>query len=88
MSLGLDALPEPVRMSSILTGNELARLGSLEHFPTAVEVTAFAKSDLIRQIHIKCADDPEMLHEQAHLMARELISKGEIYEAMKLLLAV
>lgn len=88
MSLGIDALPELVRMSSILTGNELARLGSLEDFPTAVEIIAFSKSDLVRQMHIKFAGEPEMLLEQVHIMASALIAKGEVNEAMKLLLAV
>jgi flavin reductase (DIM6/NTAB) family NADH-FMN oxidoreductase RutF len=88
MSLGIDALPELVRMSNVLTGNELAQLGSLENFPTAVEVAAFAKSDIVRQILIKCAGEPEILLEQVHLMARELIVKGEVNEAMKLLLAI
>lgn len=88
MSLGIDALPELVRMSKILTGNELALLGSMESFPNAVEVAAMAKSDIIRQLQIKCADNPGMLIEQAHLAARELIAKGDVKEAMKLLLAV
>lgn len=88
MSLGIDALPELVRMSRILTGNELARLGSLENFPTAVEIIAFSKSDLVRQMHIKFAGEPEMLLEQVHIMASALIAKGEVNEAMKLLLAV
>ena len=70
MSLGIDALPELVRMSNVLTGNELAQLGSLENFPTAVEVAAFAKYDIVRQILIKCAGEPEILLEQVHLMAR------------------
>jgi flavin reductase (DIM6/NTAB) family NADH-FMN oxidoreductase RutF len=88
MSLGIDALPEPVRMSKVLTGNELARLGSLENFPTAVEVGAIAKSDLVRQLQIRYATDYELLIQHAHLLARELIAKNEINEAMKLLLAV
>ncbi len=88
MSLGIDALPEEVRMSRILTGNELARLGSLEHFPTAVEVAAYAKSDLVRQLRIKCAGEPELLIQQVHLQVRELIAKGEIIDALKLILAV
>jgi flavin reductase (DIM6/NTAB) family NADH-FMN oxidoreductase RutF len=88
MSLGIDALPELVRMSRVLTGNELAQLGSLENFPTAVEVAAYAKSDLVCQMKIKWAENHEMLLEQAHLVAREMILKGEINEAMKLLLAI
>jgi flavin reductase (DIM6/NTAB) family NADH-FMN oxidoreductase RutF len=88
MCLGIDALPERVRISKILTGNELARLGSLEDFPTTVEVAAFAKSDLVHQLNIQYAAEPEILLEQVHFIARKLIAKGEIYEAMKLLLAV
>ena len=88
MSLGIDALPESVRMSSILTGNELAQLGSLENFPTAVEVAKFVKSDLVRQMQIKCAGEPELFLKEVHQTARKLIAKGEVIEAMKLLLAV
>jgi flavin reductase (DIM6/NTAB) family NADH-FMN oxidoreductase RutF len=88
MSLGIDALPEKIRLSKVLTGNELGRLGSLENFPSAVEVTLFAKSDLIHQMRISCATNPDMLVEQSHLLASKLISKGDIYAAMKLLLAV
>ena len=88
MSLGIDALPELVRMSRVLTGNEIARLGSLENFPTAVEIIAFSKSDLVRQMHIKFAGEPEMLLDQTHLLASAFIAKGEVNEAMKLLLAV
>jgi flavin reductase (DIM6/NTAB) family NADH-FMN oxidoreductase RutF len=88
MSLGIDALPERVRMSKVLTGNELARLGSLESFPSALEVKAFAKSDIVHNLHIEFNGDAEMLLEHTHLMARELMNNGEIYEALKLLLAV
>jgi len=88
MSLGIEALPELVRMSKVLTGNELARLGSLENFPTAVEVAAYAKSDQVQQLHIKYSGDPEMMLEQTHLIARKLIAEGEVYAALKLLQAV
>lgn len=88
MSLGIDALPELVRMSRILTGNELARLGSLEAFPTAFDIITVSKSDLVRQMRIKFAGEPEMLLEQVHVMAKTLIANGEVNEAMKLLLAI
>ena len=88
MSMGIDALPEQVRMSDVLTGNELSRLGSLENFPSAVEIAAKSKSDIVQQMHIKYAGDPEMLIENIHLLARDLIAKGEINEAILLLLTI
>ncbi|MEI6750241.1 MAG: flavin reductase family protein [Bacteroidales bacterium] len=88
MSMGIDALPEQVRMSDVLTGNELSRLGSLENFPSAVEIAAKSKSDIVQQMHIKYAGDPEMLIENIHLLARYLIAKGEINEAILLLLTI
>ena len=88
MSMGIDALPEQVRMSDVLTGNELSRMGSLENFPSAVEIAAKSKSDIVQQMHIKYAGDPEMLIENIHLLARDLIAKGEINEAILLLLTI
>jgi len=40
--VGFDALPENVRFSRFLTGNEIARLAICDHLPTADEVAAFA----------------------------------------------
>ncbi len=36
--MGIDQLPELVRESSVLTGNDLGKLGSLETFPNSAEV--------------------------------------------------
>ena len=41
IGIGVDAIPEKIRNSTILTGNELGLLGSVEEFPTQEEVAAF-----------------------------------------------
>jgi flavin reductase (DIM6/NTAB) family NADH-FMN oxidoreductase RutF len=39
--IGFDALPQRVRHSSILTGNDLAKLAGVEHFPSLDAIRAF-----------------------------------------------
>ena len=41
IGIGVDAIPEPIRNSTILTGNELGLLGSVEQLPTQNEIAAF-----------------------------------------------
>ncbi len=41
IGIGVDAIPEKIRNSNILTGNELGLLGSVEQLPTQEEVAAF-----------------------------------------------
>lgn len=41
IGIGVDAIPEPIRNSTVLTGNELGLLGSVEQIPTKEEVDAF-----------------------------------------------
>lgn len=38
IGIGIDALPESIRNSHLLTGNHLGQLGSLEHFPSIERV--------------------------------------------------
>lgn len=42
--IGVDQLPEAIRHSDILTGNDLGMLGNIEALPGDKEVTAFAKA--------------------------------------------
>jgi len=41
LGIGVDALPEDVKKNPIFVGNDLGRLGNVEHLPTAEEVMAF-----------------------------------------------
>ena len=79
IGIGVDALPDHVRWSRILTGNDLGRLGNLEHLPSAQEIA------LIR-------DQPEFTlttgdNEKRHQTARKLIEAGRLKHALALLLA-
>lgn len=41
LGIGVDALPEDVKKNTIFVGNDLGRLGNIEHLPTTEEITAF-----------------------------------------------
>lgn len=55
LGIGVDALPEAIRTSKILTGNDLGRLGNVEQLPDGAEQTS---SD-------------EAIHKKAHALLEE-----------------
>jgi flavin reductase (DIM6/NTAB) family NADH-FMN oxidoreductase RutF len=80
--IGVNALPENVRNSKVLTGNDLGQLGSLTEFPTVEEIQAFGTTEtmlrLREEARLGCQYLPDVLH--AH--ARQLLEKGQAREAL------
>jgi len=70
MGMGIDNLPEEIRKSVILTGNELAILASAENIPAKKEFTAIDKKNT----------------EEKHILAKELLSQGKAEDAWQILL--
>lgn len=50
IGVGIDALPNPIRTSKFLTGNELARLGSVEKLPDAKHeiINSLTETDFLK----------------------------------------
>jgi flavin reductase (DIM6/NTAB) family NADH-FMN oxidoreductase RutF len=86
-AIGVDSLPEDVRMSEILTGNDLGKLGSLQAMPTAPEINKYLLSPVFRTILTKYSDKTEKIIEEAHKLAHAMIVANELREAILLLLA-
>lgn len=76
--IGFDGLPEGIRTSDVLTGNELSQLAAIETMPSAVDVEAFKNSLKID----KLKGDKEML---IHL-AKSYLEINEPEEALKILM--
>ncbi len=87
LAIGVDSLPEDVRMSSILTGNDLGKLGSLQLKPTSPEIEKYLASPDFRTISAKFGGNSKKIVEEAHKRAHKLIAANETYEAILLLLA-
>lgn len=86
LGIGVDQIPEEIRNSPILTGNNLGRLGNVMELPTEDEVRIFSDSEEIREIRIRFKNDSESWLDHLHLRAKEELESGNVSTAWKILL--
>lgn len=84
LGIGVDALPAPVKNSSILTGNNLGLLANVHDMP-AVEPSFH--DDKLKNIFQYYSINPEEMEKELHLYAKELLDSGKVAEAWQVLLA-
>ncbi|SIO13339.1 flavin reductase family protein [Algoriphagus halophilus] len=84
--IGIDQIPDEIKNSSILTGNNLGRLGNVEQLPTQEEVEAYSSRPEIQEIRLRFVNDEESWLDHIHLLAQEKLWLGEMEEAWKILL--
>ena len=75
IGIGYDSLPEPVRKSEVLSGNNLGLLGSVEQLPVAEEVAAYKKNL-----------PPFGSEADKHRYAKTLLESNKVKEAWMVLL--
>lgn len=85
--MGVDQLPEEIRQSHILSGNDLGMLGNTEQLPSAEEIAEFARQnhiqELLRQFQ---SEEPERNIEHQHQLAKAYLKEGDVDSAWKVLL--
>ena len=77
LGIGVDQIPEAIRNSTVLTGNNLGMLGNVESLPSESDVDNFAK------------DHPEFMgleETKKHTFAQEYLDKNDVESAWKVLL--
>ncbi len=84
--IGVDALPEGIRESNVLTGNNLGRLGNLQQLPNPQEVEAIATDDEVQMMAKKVGHEPATHKAQLHWLAQRILDEGDTTKAMTLLL--
>ncbi|WP_431156811.1 flavin reductase family protein [Winogradskyella poriferorum] len=82
MGIGVDAMPEHVKNSMILTGNNLGMLANVERLPSQKAVSEFIAHLSERYPNIK-----EASHRKKHKLAQNYLSFGDVESAWKLLLS-
>ncbi|MFT5969940.1 MAG: flavin reductase (DIM6/NTAB) family NADH-FMN oxidoreductase RutF [Flavobacteriales bacterium] len=85
LGIGVDKIPQSIRNSYILTGNDLGKLGNVEKLPETEVVEAYMDNREIKDILDRCNDDEEQRVE-LHTHAHELLDQGKLDEAWKTLL--
>lgn len=84
--IGMDKLPEDILKSSILTGNDLAKLAGFPKMPNETAINEYKLLEL-HQLFIDFSDQPKDLEEALHKLARKLISENKTEEAWQTLLS-
>jgi flavin reductase (DIM6/NTAB) family NADH-FMN oxidoreductase RutF len=85
LGIGMDALPDPIRNSRILSGNQLGQLANVHEMP--VIDPAFHDARL-QQIFQYYAVSPEEMEKELHSYAARLLEEGKVNEAWQVLLAL
>lgn len=86
LGIGVDAMPEHIRKSKYLTGNDLGMLGNVEQLPDETSVNEFKLLEL-SDLFIAHQDNPVELEKLLAETAKSYLEKGMVEEAWKTLLA-
>lgn len=80
IGIGYDQIPEAIRNSKVLTGNDLGMLGTIEMLPGALSIEEIKNDIRLQNARLK---GEEALHQLAH----EYLLMGDITRAWKILLS-
>ncbi len=80
--IGVDNIPQKIRLSHILSGNNLGKLGNIEVLPSLESIEKFAIENYLHQLEIKGND----LENYLHTFAKNLLEKNQTENAWKVLL--
>ena len=85
LGIGIDSLPEQIRKSRILSGNDLGQLANVHEMPT---VDPSFSDDKLKNIFQYYSINPDEMEKELHTYARILLEAGKIKEAWQVLLAL
>jgi len=84
LGIGVDALPESIRNSDILSGNDLGHLANVREMP--VIEPSFDDTHLKNIIQYYSLN-PDDMEKELHAYAKKLLAEGKVREAWQVLLA-
>jgi hypothetical protein len=75
-----------VRNSTILSGNNLGRLGNVEAFPSDSAIAEFGQSAEIQEMRVRFQYDQDSMIDHLHLLAKEALDEDDVDRAWLILL--
>jgi flavin reductase (DIM6/NTAB) family NADH-FMN oxidoreductase RutF len=85
LGIGVDALPESIRNSNVLSGNDLGHLANVREMP--IIEPSFDDSHL-KNIIQYYSMNPDEMEKELHAYAKKLLAEGKVKEAWQVLLAL
>lgn len=88
LGMGVDALPESVRLSKVLTGNDLGILANEQTLPDADSIEVFKRMHKeLQQIHAEYKREDVQFTKAIHQLAHQLCEANKPVDAWKVLLS-
>lgn len=84
LGIGIDALPDSIRNSTILTGNNLGQLANVHEYPV---IDPSFDDPQLRQIVQYFGVNPEEMEKELHRLAKNYLDKNQTDAAWQVLLA-
>ena len=84
LGIGIDAIPESIKSSSILTGNHLGQLGNVNELPS---IDPAFHDDRLKNIIQYYSINPNEMEQELHKYAAELLNQEKVQEAWQILLS-
>lgn len=82
--IGIDALPAGIRLSPILTGNQLGQLANVHEYPL---IDPTFRDERLTNIILYFSISPEEMERELHRYAATLLTEGKVAAAWQVLLA-
>ena len=86
IGIGFDQMPEDVRSSTVLTANNLGKLGTIGSLPNETDVNEYRLIEL-SELFVEHEDNKPQLELELHKHAQELLDQNLVEEAWKTLLS-
>lgn len=86
IGIGFDQLPDDIKNSPVLTGNDLGLLAGIETLPDETAVNEYKLLEL-SEIFVTLEDQPRELELALHRHAKDLLTHNQVIEAWKTLLS-
>jgi flavin reductase (DIM6/NTAB) family NADH-FMN oxidoreductase RutF len=86
LGIGIDAIPQDIRLSDVLSGNDLGMLGNVENLPDETSVNEYKLIEL-SDLYIQFENNPAELERLLHAHAKSLLAQGKVEEAWLTLLS-
>jgi flavin reductase (DIM6/NTAB) family NADH-FMN oxidoreductase RutF len=86
LGIGVDRLPQSVRLSKVLTGNDLGMLGNVEHLPSDEEIDLISTHTDVKEVLDATIGDSTNRERELHELAKKFLDVGEVELALKIVL--
>lgn len=84
LGIGIDAIPDSIKQSPILTGNHLGQLGNVHELPS---IDPAFHDDRLKNIIQYYSINPTEMEQELHKYAAELLTQEKVQEAWQILLS-